>query len=259
MSARSRTNKSPAFERAGSARSARGQQPLQPLLHVVAAVLPQRQSSLRRRLRRRRPMRLRCDVAVVRLRLRRCPSRLRPSLRFLPSRQFLALVSSTRRQKQGRQQSLLSQRLLLRSSGRTVEPRPKFLRWLRIQQFHPRLRSPPRRRQPNILLHPRRLRLRPNRPHRSRRPSRLPRGPALSVRVRDQLFRARRGRAQWPRELRSRRPAPWLQPRPVRRPVSPDPDATTDRGLTTAVAVAERRASAAPWIRKQCRRAFLGL
>jgi len=185
-------------------------------------------------------------VAVVRLKLRRCPSRLRPSLQFLPSRQFRALVSSIRRQRQGKQQSLQSPRLLHRSSDRTVELRPRFLHWLRIPQLRPRLRSLPTRRQPKLLLLPRRLSLRRNLPRRSRLLRSLPRELRLSVRVRDQLFRAHRGRARWPRELRSRRPARSLRPRPVRRRVSPEPDAMTDRGLTTAVAVAERRASAAP-------------
>ncbi len=100
MSARSRTTRSPGFERGGSARSARGQPRPQLLQPVVAAVLPCQPPKLRHRssrLQRTSPARV---VAAASSRRLLRLSKQRQTWRLPSSHRCPARASLTRRRKQ---------------------------------------------------------------------------------------------------------------------------------------------------------------
>ena len=249
-SARSRTTRSPGFERGGSARSARGQ-PRRQLLRPVAGVVLRRLSSHLRlpswRLRRKPPAHA---AVAARPSLSLPPLKRQSSRRLRRSRRFRAPALSTRPQRQRKQLVL--------------PPRPPPLprsRSARRTVATPQLRARPRQRHqshrvqhhkpPHSLRQLRLLRHRHPLLRRRRLPAERP-----SVRARVQWFRARRVRAQSRLGLRSLRRVRLRRLRPAQQQVSPVRAAMTGRVRTSEAVAEERRASEDRSIRKPYRRAF---
>lgn len=187
MSARSRTNRSPGFERGGSARSARGQPRRQLLRLVVVAVLPRRSRYLTLQSRRLRPRLAALVVVVAPSKLQVHRLRRRRRRPFPSSRRFPAQGSSTRRQKRKRRH--WPRRTLLRLTPVSVKPSEPML----PQSRAPLSPQPLRRRVRHHMLQ----RCRRQRQHLSspRHRSRLHRNPPAerpSVCVRAPWFRVRR-------------------------------------------------------------------
>lgn len=258
MSARSRTTRSPGFERGGSARSARGQPRPQLLRPVVAAVPPYQRPKLRHQSSRlRRKPSARVAVAASSRRLLRL-SKQRQTQRLPSSHRCPARASSTRRRKQRRR---LMPQLMPWQRPRPLPSPPsptsatqtvpmKLYRHARLTVARRRHRA--RRRSVQHRL--RQLRLRRSHPLRYRvRRSRRAGRPSVPAHV--PWFRARRVLVRLQLELRSRRRVPSHRRRRERQPVSPERVAKTGRAPMIAADGAARRESEDLSIRKPCRRA----
>jgi hypothetical protein len=144
MSARSRTTRSPGFERGGSARSARGQPHPQLRRPVVAAVLPCQPPKLRHqssRLQRTSPARV---VAAASSRRLLRLSKQRQTWRLPSSHRCPARASLTRRRKQRRRHRSRPLPSLSLSMSATQSMPMRLYRHVRLTAARRRQRARPR-------------------------------------------------------------------------------------------------------------------